>query len=180
MQVFSVDSGSSISLKRFPNITHNNNFIFASWSYLEEVNSAIVVKSIVLTRNYNKVDLEGLKDHFSNTKISKQYQKNVFCMLSLLSRSRKGWKACMLIVMGETKSFKTLLFSLFSSDSSSSAVTHTIISCCIRSRSRRPFLESKSIASTVCRCPVSSFSFSSEPNFLKNELTVAQSPSLLN
>ena len=25
-------------------------------------------------------------------------------MLSLLSRSRKGWKACMLIVMGETKS----------------------------------------------------------------------------
>ena len=98
-------------------------------------------------------------------------------MLSLLNRSRKGWKACMLIVMGETKSFKTLLFSLFSSDSSSSAVTHTIISCCIRSRSRRPFLESKSIASTVCRCPVSSFSFSSEPNFLKNELTVAQSPS---
>ena len=31
-------------------------------------------------------------------------------MLSLLSRSKKGWKACMLIAMGETKSFKTLLF----------------------------------------------------------------------
>lgn len=29
-------------------------------------------------------------------------------MLSLLSRSRKGWKACMLIVMGETKSFKVV------------------------------------------------------------------------
>ena len=31
-------------------------------------------------------------------------------MLSLLSRSRKGWKACMLIVMGETKSFKHCFF----------------------------------------------------------------------
>ena len=34
----------------------------------------------------------------------------MFGTLSLLNRSKKGWKACMLIAMGETKSFKTLLF----------------------------------------------------------------------
>ena len=51
------------------------------------------------------------------------------------------------------------------------AVTCTIISYCIRSRRTRPFLESKPIASTVCCCPISSFSISSEPNSLKEDLT---------
>ena len=52
-----------------------------------------------------------------------------------------------------------------------SAVTYTIISCCIRSRRRGPSLESKPIASTVCCCPISTLSISSEPNSLKEDLT---------
>ena len=60
---------------------------------------------------------------------------------------------------------------MFCNHPGSSAVTSIIISCCIRRRSRKPSLESKLIPSTVCRCPISSFSFISEPNFLKEDET---------
>ena len=66
---------------------------------------------------------------------------------------------------------KHCCFSLFCSHPSLSAVTRTIISCYTRSRSRGTSLESKTIASTVCRCPISSFSFSSVPNSLKEDET---------
>ena len=58
----------------------------------------------------------------------------------------------------------------------SSAVTCTIISFCVRSRGRRTSLESKPIASGVCRC---SFFISSKLNSLKVDETAAPMLTLL-
>ena len=58
----------------------------------------------------------------------------------------------------------------------SSAVTCTIISFCVRSRGRRTSLESKPIASGVCRC---SFFISSKLNSLKVDETAAPMLALL-
>ena len=58
----------------------------------------------------------------------------------------------------------------------SSAVTCTIISFCVRSRGRRTSLESKPIASGVCRC---SFFISSKLNSLKVDETATPMLALL-
>ena len=119
---------------------------------------------------------------FQTPKISKQYEKkrvwHIFVVKYIRENLEKLFKVC--CMLGETKWVlffkkkeilgvsKHFCFSLFCSPPGLSVVTCTI-SCWIRSRSRRPSLESKPIASTVCRYPISSFSFSSEPNSLKED-----------